>query len=262
MKKVVLVDDMPSARRILEIILNTYSNLEIVGSFGNSVEALKFILNNPVDLVFLDIEMPGMSGLEVAEQLEASPNKPLYAFATAFNEYSLDAWKTSAIGYITKPYDREEVDKLIKKFYSMSPVDQTIDVTCFPNFGVSIGGSHVVFKNEKAQEILAYLVYSRGEWVRTSELSATILEDLDAEKAKDSFRSYMSRLKRILDSYNIGDLVEQKYGQCRVKSSMINCDYYRYLNGETHLFMGEFLKSYNWAEPTLAVMELMNNKQK
>ncbi len=256
MAKVVIIDDIKSARSMLARLLSQYSQLEIVGSFSSAQMAEDFIKNNEVDLIFLDIEMPETDGITFAKKIGNTGAKPFIVFATAYSEYSLEAWNTSAIGYITKPYDKKALDDCVMRFFALTEQEQELMVKCFPNFGVFIRGQPLIFKNEKAKEIMAYLVYNKGAWVRVTEICAYVLEELDEEKAKNSFRSYMSRLKKTLDTYNISDIIEQQYGQYRVRVNKFDCDYYRYLKGEKALFLGEFLKSYSWSEPTTAIMEM------
>ncbi len=255
MKKVILIDDMKSARVVLQILLSEYPELEVIGSFGDPEEALEFLDEQEVDLAFIDIEMPVVNGLDLAKHIcDKMSTPPIFAFATAFPSYSLQAWSTDAIGYLTKPYQPQELDKIVSRFLQLSPDVEKVKIKCFPTFQVELGDKSIGFNHEKAKEIFAYLVFHQGAWVRVSELCAEVLEDLDGERAKDSFRSYFSRLKKTLTQYGIADVLEHQYGQYRVHPEKLDCDYYRYLEGETRLFLGEFLKSYPWAEPTLAMM--------
>ncbi len=257
MKKIVIVDDMESARNMLSIFLKEYSDLEIVASFSNGRDCVEYLEHSVVDLIFMDIEMPEMGGIELAEEIQRRGWSTFIIFVTAYPDYSLEAWKTNAIGYLVKPFCQSEIDAVIQRFFIYSPVcKHYISVQCFPNFAIKISGRAVAFKSEKAKEILAYLVYQKGAWVRNNEICAEVLEDLDGDRAKDSFRSYMSRLKKTLEQNDISYILEQEYGQCRICSDLIDCDYYHYLNGERDLFVGEFLKSYEWAEVALASMQL------
>ncbi len=255
MKKIAIVDDVKNARSMLARLLQDYPELEVIGDFSNGKDFLEFIKTNSVDLVFLDIEMPGIDGLAVAKLLAKTHKELFFAFATAFSRYSLEAWGTNAIGYITKPYDKAELQKVVERFLELSPVEKKIRVECFPNFNIFINNAPLVFKSKKAKEILAYLVYNKGGWVRINEICAEVLEDLDEKNAKDSFRSYMSRLIKTLEANGVSNLIEKEYGKCRIHREMLDCDYYAYLEGKKNLFSGEFLKSYSWAEPAQASMQ-------
>ncbi len=259
MYKAVIVDDMRSARNVLSFMLKEYSDIEIVGSFPNAYELFDFLEDNECDLVFLDIEMPGIDGITVAKKFKNPYDKPYIIFATAYMKYTSEAWDTNAIAYVMKPYEKKAIDKAMNKFYTL--VNKTreskkdIFIQCFPNFNVFIKGEVVIFKNAKAKELLAYLVYNRGGFVKTNEICAELLEHLDNQQAQNSMRTYIARLKKTLEENKISELFTQEYGKCKVNTEHFDCDYYDYINGERNLFAGEFLKSYPWAEVALASME-------
>lgn len=96
----VVVDDEPLAVRLLETFINKTSGLELTASFTDSIEAISFLKANEVDLVFLDIQMPDINGLELA-RIVKSPTRII--FTTAFKEYALDSYEVSALDYLLKP---------------------------------------------------------------------------------------------------------------------------------------------------------------
>ena len=114
MIKYVLVDDEPKALKNLEKRLAKYHpEMEKIGAFTNPVKALEFIKKNKPDLVFLDIEMPNLSGFDL---LSAVPEPDFeIIFVTAYDQYAIDAFKHAAIGYIVKPIDPDELEQAIQK---------------------------------------------------------------------------------------------------------------------------------------------------
>lgn len=110
--KCIIVDDEPLARQEMQALINDVSDLEIIGSFSNAPAALKFIKINSVDLIFLDIEMPMVTGLEFAAQL---PEDTLVIFTTAYPKYALESYELDAIDYLLKPIDKSRVQKAINK---------------------------------------------------------------------------------------------------------------------------------------------------
>jgi two-component system LytT family response regulator len=108
------VDDEPKALKNLEKRLAKYHpELEKIGAFNNPVKALEFIKENKPDLVFLDIEMPNLSGFDL---LSAVPEPDFeIIFVTAYDQYAIDAFKHAAIGYIVKPIDPDELEQAIQK---------------------------------------------------------------------------------------------------------------------------------------------------
>ena len=101
-RTVVVDDEKPIVDEIV-FCLREQSDIEVIGAFTNGLDALTFIAAEQPRLVFLDIQMPGLSGLEVAEKLSALRQPPLIVFLTAFGQHALEAFSTPAVGYITKP---------------------------------------------------------------------------------------------------------------------------------------------------------------
>lgn len=106
MIRVLVVDDEPPARAKLRRWLVEESDIEVVGEAANGLAAAQLILSERPDLVFLDIQMPEMSGLEVASQLQAE-SAPLLVFVTAHDDHAVEAFDLNAIDYLLKPYDHE-----------------------------------------------------------------------------------------------------------------------------------------------------------
>ena len=116
--RTLLVDDEELARRGLEIRLEKYADVEICGQAPNGRLALEAIAELQPDLVFLDIQMPGMDGFEVLRRMQADP-MPAIVFATAFDRYAIDAFEAHALDYLLKPIDEHELVKSIEKFHEL-----------------------------------------------------------------------------------------------------------------------------------------------
>lgn len=108
----VIVDDEPLAIRILEGYIEKIHFLDLKAKFTNPVEAFKYLNQNIIDLIFIDIQMPDLSGLELIGELEI---KPLIIFTTAFPQYALEGFKADAIDYLLKPVDFPEFKKAVLK---------------------------------------------------------------------------------------------------------------------------------------------------
>lgn len=116
--KVVLVDDEAPARSLLKEYLQDYPDLTIVAECKNGIEAIGIINVLQPDLVFLDIQMPGKTGFEVLQEIEHFPQ---IIFATAFDQYALNAFEANALDYLLKPFNRERFDKAVSKALKRSP---------------------------------------------------------------------------------------------------------------------------------------------
>lgn len=114
MLKALIVDDEELARRGLEIRLQKYSDIEICGQSRNGREALEAVREQSPDLMFLDIQMPGMGGFEVLRHLSGS-DMPAIIFVTAYDEFALKAFDANALDYILKPINDERLAEAIER---------------------------------------------------------------------------------------------------------------------------------------------------
>jgi len=112
--KTLIVDDESLARRGLLLRLKNIADIEIVGEARNGREALNLISEKQPDLVFLDIQMPGISGFEVVQQLDID-TMPVILFLTAYDEYAVRAFEVNALDYILKPIDEERLHQVLDK---------------------------------------------------------------------------------------------------------------------------------------------------
>ena len=110
--RAIIVDDERLARNELNRLLDTFPEIDVVGEASNGEAAIKKIEELTPDLVFLDIQMPGMTGFEVLEHLSVVPN---IIFITAYDEYALKAFEVNALDYVLKPVELSRLEKAIKK---------------------------------------------------------------------------------------------------------------------------------------------------
>lgn len=108
----VIVDDEPLAREEMEELIKEVSQVEVVGVFSNALTTMEFLKTNQVDLIFLDIEMPMVTGLEFAAQL---PKQILTIFTTAYSQYAFKSYELDAIDYLLKPIEKSRLEKAISK---------------------------------------------------------------------------------------------------------------------------------------------------
>ncbi|MCD7962051.1 MAG: LytTR family DNA-binding domain-containing protein [Rikenellaceae bacterium] len=111
----IIVDDEPLAREAIELPAEDFEQLTITGKFNNAASAAEYIENNRVDLIFLDICMPGTTGLEFAH---AVPKNTLVIFTTAYAEYALDSYEVDAVDYLVKPVLPEKFKRAVVKAVS------------------------------------------------------------------------------------------------------------------------------------------------
>lgn len=111
----IIVDDEPLAREAIELLVKDIDYLTLAGTFNNASAAARYMEENTVDLIFLDIQMPGITGIEFAKTIA---RRTLIVFTTAYSEYALDSYEVDAIDYLIKPVDPERFRKAADKALS------------------------------------------------------------------------------------------------------------------------------------------------
>lgn len=117
--KCIAVDDEPLALELVAKFINQTSFLDLCASFDNAIEALGFMNTNEISLIFLDIQMPDLSGMEFARIIDGKKgdSKPRIIFTTAYNQFAIEGYKVDALDYLLKPFSYEEFLKSASKAY-------------------------------------------------------------------------------------------------------------------------------------------------
>jgi two-component system, LytTR family, response regulator len=152
MYKVILIDDEPLARQLVSAFLKPYDQVQIVAECGDGFEAFKAIQEHQPDLIFLDVQMPKVSGFEMLELLDSPPS---VIFTTAVDEYALKAFEAHAIDYLLKPISRERFDKAMQKWLQQAAGKQSIQTGTLAHEHIYEGYQHriVVKDNGKIRII-------------------------------------------------------------------------------------------------------------
>ncbi|WJG10134.1 response regulator transcription factor [Aliiglaciecola sp. LCG003] len=122
----IIVDDEPLALKLLRSKLDSFANVKVVGECKNGRQAIDMIMDLTPDLVFLDIQMPGLNGFDVVKNLQ-SDLLPLIVFTTAYEQYALDAFDVHAVDYILKPIDKERIERAIERAFERMAVSDLPD---------------------------------------------------------------------------------------------------------------------------------------
>ncbi|APC09412.1 LytR/AlgR family response regulator transcription factor [Neomoorella thermoacetica] len=113
--KALIVDDEYPARQELRFMLQEFKDIEVVGEATNARETLNLVSALDYTILFLDINMPGMNGLELSRAIQKRPNPPFIIFVTAYEEYALQAFEVNAVDYLLKPFDEKRLRQAIDK---------------------------------------------------------------------------------------------------------------------------------------------------
>ena len=225
-------------------------------------EALAISGSGPIDVVFLDIEMPGVNGLEVARKLKLIAPTTNVVFVTGYPQYALDAWNTQASAFLVKPVDDDDVRRALDNL--RNPIGSRhgsgLFVRCFGNFEVFYDGEPVSFERSHTKELLAYLVDRRGAVVTTGELVAVLWEGMpDTVSRRSQLRTLISDLRRTFERLGHPEAIVKRRGGVAVKLTDAECDYFGFVSGvpeAINSYCGEYMSQYSWAEPTAALLGL------
>ncbi len=126
--RILIVDDEPLARQELQYLLETTGDVEVVGTGANGIEAVELIDLHAPDVVFLDVQMPGLDGFGVLKKLMHNQTPlPQVVFATAYDQYAVRAFEVNAVDYLLKPFDRTRVARTVEKARARLPAPTPLD---------------------------------------------------------------------------------------------------------------------------------------
>lgn len=211
--KCIIVDDEPLAIEILESYVARVDELELTGSFRNAIAAFSFVQQNPVDLIFLDIEMPKLSGIDFLKTLK---NSPKVIITTAYRDYAIEGFELEVVDYLLKPIPFERFLKSVGKVLS-----SRIETPTAPQ--VSAQDSFIYFKVDKkmVKTKIADILYieSIKDYVKVRTADKEIITQqkisyLDESLPRQQFlrihRSFIVNLDRI-DAYTATDVEISKF---------------------------------------------------
>jgi len=255
--KIIYVDDEPLAIRKFEALAAHLPDIAELHCFDTAANALMFAQQAQIDAAFLDVEMPGMHGLDLASQLHQLDGNIRIIFVTAYDQYALDAFGVNALGYLLKPYTLEALARELDKAQRMrNHPAKAVYVQTMPTFDVYIDGALFPITSPKPKELLALLVDRNGGSLSSGTAIALLWEDKpDDEKTKALYRMTLKRLREILAAEGIAFILNAEGSAKYILPETFTCDYFRFLAGDADTisrYSGEYLSEYSWAEETNA----------
>ncbi|MBR1747554.1 MAG: response regulator [Clostridia bacterium] len=247
--RILLVDDEElQLLRLTEAVKKALPADNVFLSYANPVLAWEENKETPVDIAFLDINMPVINGILLAKKLKTVNPQVNVIFVTAYNEYALDAYKLHASGYVTKPVNLEKIQEELDGLRYPVELKSTkkLQVKCFGNFEVFSGGVPVKFSRKKSKELFAYLIDREGAAVNVNELNAILWE----EDKKSYFRNLIADIQASLKAVDAEDVFIKRRNECFVDVNKIDCDAYEYRKDNPdaiRMYRGEYMAQYSWA---------------
>ena len=216
--------------------------------YTNPKKAYDETVNEKLDIAFLDIEMPLLTGIQLAKKLKK--NNPLIniIFVTAYDSYALDAYSLHASGYVMKPVNVDKLKKEIDGLRYALEIKPTklLQVKCFGNFEVFKDGAPIKFKYQKSKELFAYLVDREGASVNINELNAVLWE----EDHKSYLRNLIADISETLKQIGGSEVFIKRHNECFIDPTKVDCDAYNFKKGDPdaiRMYRGEYMIQYSWA---------------
>lgn len=228
--RIAAVDDERHVLERFERMVSGMKELELCGLFESGEQLLAYLKDHPLDAVFLDIEMPGLNGLQLSERILDLNATISIVFVTAFNQYAVEAFELQALDYLMKPLTEERlgktVQRLLKNRSTFGKPGKPF-IQCLGDFEVFLDGQALAWKNSKAKEILAFLIHKKGVPVNWEKIADAIWPDYNYEKAQTNFHATTYLLRKRLAEAGISQMLENGRGNYRVVTDHVSCDLYQ-----------------------------------
>lgn len=211
--KVILLDDEILALNYLEHQLKKNADVEIIGKFVDPTAVKECLRNQDADVVFMDIHLPDMSGVELAEQILENKPKLNIVFVTGHDDYAIKAFELNAIDYLMKPVGTERLLKTIQRIQErlgessdddVSLKKSTIQLKMFQHLLIESGDNlftTIRWRTTKAQELFLYLLQHRGQLIRKSALIDILWPELEASKANSQLYTAVYHIRKTIEPF-------------------------------------------------------------
>lgn len=240
MVRVIIVDDELPALKMAESVLRTFDNIQICCTFSDQDELLECIHNIEVDLLLLDIKMPGMQGMELAERINEIRSDILIVFVTAYDSYAIEAFDVDALDYIMKPITEGRMKKTLERYIKRcgeqkkNEKPRRIYVRSFGRLGVeSEDGEKMKFRTVKTEELFAFLIDLQGKQVSRDKIIEALWFDRNADKAQSILYTTLYQLRKDLENFGLINIIESSRkdgGVCGLSWTPDYWDYKEYMN--------------------------------
>lgn len=249
---IIYVDDEKPAIDNFRFTTMNFPEIRTLDTFQNGEKALEFVKSHTIDVAFLDVEMPGLHGLDLARALKEYHSQIRIVFVTAFSQYALDAWGVDATGYLLKPYTSHDIRKeLAKCTYRPLPSHRVV-IETIPTLSITVDGVPLYISGAKPREMLALLVDKGERGFTVGEAISCLWPERTADAGTQSLcRMTWKRLVSALENAGVGDIVSTSDNHRYLKVEEVDCDLYHILAGDKQMerkYHGEYLKEYDWAE--------------
>jgi len=210
--KIILIDDEYLSLNFLEQLLQKMGNVQIVGKYMDPFEGKEAIFQQEVDVVFLDIHLPEINGIALAEQILEKKPKLQIIFVTAYDDYAIQAFELNALDYLLKPIGTERLLKTWRRIQDRVPAqtvdnvsfNQPLQIKLFRQLSIETEDQQSTFirwRTSSAQELFLYLLQHRGQLVRKSVMVDLLWPDTDTSKTYSQLYTAVYHIRKILQRF-------------------------------------------------------------
>ena len=250
MKILACDDERPALQSLTRAIKNAGYGEAV--AFRYPLDVLEWVKENPVDVAFLDISMPEMSGIDLAKELKKILPRLNVIFVTAYSHYAIEAIGLHASGYVVKPVSSEAVKREMENLLvEVEPEMPHAYARTFGTFDFFVDGKPLKFDLAKSKEMLAYLIDRRGSSVSKKDIAAVLFEfSAYTVREQDYLVKIYKALRVALESVGLGDVLVKGFNSYAVDVTKFGCDLYDYDKGDPKAisaYHGEYMMQYEWS---------------
>jgi len=215
MFRILLVDDEENSLNMLENQLSIVHDILIVGKFTDPLLALSFVEKEQIDLAFLDIDMPVLDGLQLAEKLLQINEHIQIVFVTAYSIYAVKAFELYALDYLLKPVQHQRLTKTLERLSSKKLKSQSsnqLSIKCFGSFDVYLNENKmktINWKTYKAKELFAYLAMHKDTAFDSDHLINILWPNDNEEKSKINLYTCISFLRKTFKNEGFNHVIHK-----------------------------------------------------
>ncbi|WP_340026364.1 response regulator [Paenibacillus sp. FSL K6-1096] len=284
--RAILIDDEKPALQHLERLLLKDGRLQISGKFTSARTGLAHLEREQADIVFLDIGMPEMNGLEAGEYIAGLNGNTRIVYITAYSEYAIEAFELNAVDYLLKPVTSQRLNKTLERLKphpvpaaaaeppaappEAAPPGKQLSILCFKRLEFvdsTQPGRKMQWRTSKAQEVFALLLHNRGQWILKDTIVDLVWPDFKPEKAVTNLHTTVYHIRKLLKAWEMEVLVEFSQERYRLTKEQVMLDVEEFEQGYSgtpveseeewlrresilQLYRGDYLDEhhYDWAE--------------
>ncbi|NQX46374.1 response regulator [Paenibacillus tritici] len=278
--KAILIDDEKPALQHLERLLLKDGRLEITGKYTSARRGLEHLERDKADIVFLDIGMPEMNGLEAGEYIAGLDRSTRIVYITAYSEYAIEAFELNAADYLLKPVTSQRLSKTLERLEKSEARTESLpksaaqvkelSILCFKRLEFTDSmepARKMQWRTSKAQEVFALLLHNRGQWIMKDTIVDLVWPDFKPEKAVTNLHTTVYHIRKLLKAWDMEVLVEFSQERYRLTKEKVVLDVEEFERGYSgtpvesdeewlrrenvlKLYRGDYLEEhhYDWAE--------------